>query len=138
MEVSTNGDSVAVSEDLSWALQIGDLETVKEQIQKFAKENSDWNVNNSTNGRTLLHKACDYGHLDIVEYLIQNGANIDKKDNFGITPLLCALWENHLKVAKYLIDNGATTTLLTPEGLKYYECTEDLEMINLLKQLEGQ
>lgn len=26
------------------------------------------------------------------------------KDNFGITPLLCALWENHFKVAKYLID----------------------------------
>jgi len=26
------------------------------------------------------------------------------KDNFGITPLLCALWENHLNVAKYLID----------------------------------
>lgn len=39
MEVSTNGDSVAISEDLSWALQIGDLETVKEHIQKFAKEN---------------------------------------------------------------------------------------------------
>lgn len=25
----------------------------------------------------MLHKACDYGHLDIVEYLIQNGADIN-------------------------------------------------------------
>ncbi|XP_050438309.1 myotrophin-like [Adelges cooleyi] len=138
MDVCTNGDSMAVSEDLSWALQIGDLDTVKEQVQRLCKENGSWNINNSTNGRTMLHKACDYGHLDIVEYLIQNGADINKKDNFGITPLLCALWENHLKVAKYLIDKGATTTLLTPEGLKYYECIEDLEMINLLKQLETQ
>lgn len=33
---------------------------------------------------------------------------------------------------------GATTTLLTPQGLKYYECIEDTEMINLLKGLETQ
>jgi len=25
----------------------------------------------------MLHKACDYGHLDIVEFLIQNGADIN-------------------------------------------------------------
>ncbi|XP_015374244.1 PREDICTED: myotrophin-like [Diuraphis noxia] len=98
----------------------------------------DWNINNVSNGRTMLHKACDYGHLDIVEYLIQNGADINKKDNFGITPLLCALWENHFKVAKYLIEKGAITNLLTPQGLKYYECIEDSEMINLLKRLETQ
>ncbi|KAL4135538.1 hypothetical protein QTP88_007144 [Uroleucon formosanum] len=140
MEVCTgeNGNCAVASEDLSWALQIGDLDTVKEQLQRLAKENGDWDINNVSNGRTMLHKACDYGHLDIVEYLIQNGADINKKDNFGITPLLCALWENHFKVAKYLIDKGAITNLLTPEGLKYYECIEDSEMINLLKQLETQ
>lgn len=27
-------------EDLSWALQIGDLDTVKEQLQRFVTENS--------------------------------------------------------------------------------------------------
>lgn len=37
----------------------------------------DWDINNVSNGRTMLHKACDYGHLDIVEYLIQNGADIN-------------------------------------------------------------
>lgn len=34
-------------------------------------------MGNSINGRSLLHKACDYGHLDIVEYLIENGADIN-------------------------------------------------------------
>lgn len=37
----------------------------------------DWNIKNVPNGRTMLHKACDYGHMDIVEYLIQNGADIN-------------------------------------------------------------
>jgi len=41
MEVCTNenGNSAVASEDLSWALQIGDLDTVKEQLQRLAKEN---------------------------------------------------------------------------------------------------
>jgi len=37
----------------------------------------DWHINSFTNGRSLLHMACDYGHLDIVEYLIKKGANIN-------------------------------------------------------------
>jgi hypothetical protein len=41
MEVCTNenGNCAVASEDLSWALQIGDLDTVKEQLQRLAKEN---------------------------------------------------------------------------------------------------
>lgn len=38
MEVCTNENTNA-SEDLSWALQIGDLDTVKEQLQRLSKEN---------------------------------------------------------------------------------------------------
>lgn len=41
MEVCTNenGNCAVASEDLSWALQIGDLDTVKEQLQRLAIEN---------------------------------------------------------------------------------------------------
>lgn len=41
MEVCTGetGSCAVASEDLSWALQIGDLDTVKEQLQRLAKEN---------------------------------------------------------------------------------------------------
>lgn len=30
----------------------------------------------------MLHRACDYGHLDIVEYLIKNGADINVSIKF--------------------------------------------------------
>lgn len=41
MEVCSNENTnqAVASEDLSWALQIGDLETVKEQLQRLATEN---------------------------------------------------------------------------------------------------
>lgn len=41
MEVcpNENANSAVASEDLSWALQIGDLDTVKEQLQTLARKN---------------------------------------------------------------------------------------------------
>lgn len=39
MEVCANENSSNGSEDISWALQIGDLDTVKEHLQRHAKEN---------------------------------------------------------------------------------------------------
>lgn len=38
-----NINKTVASEDLSWAFQIGDHETVKEQLQRLAKEN--WVIN---------------------------------------------------------------------------------------------
>jgi len=47
MEVCTNENGNCASEDLSWALQIGDLDTVKEQLQRLAREN-----------RVIIFKSC--------------------------------------------------------------------------------
>ena len=37
--------------------------------------------------RTLLHWACDRGHLSIVEYLVDEGHDINCKDTDSLTPL---------------------------------------------------
>lgn len=41
MEVcpNENANKSVANEDLSWALQIGDLDTVKEQLQRLVREN---------------------------------------------------------------------------------------------------
>lgn len=39
MEGCANVNTSNASEDISWALQIGDLDTVKEQLEKHAREN---------------------------------------------------------------------------------------------------
>lgn len=55
---------------LAIATKIGDLEVVKYLVQ---------NVNNLSNCRYALIYALRYGHLDIAEYLLDNGADIDDK-----------------------------------------------------------
>eukprot|EP00919_Chromeraceae_sp_WS-2016_P003590 GHVR01008694.1.p1 GENE.GHVR01008694.1~~GHVR01008694.1.p1 ORF type:complete len:123 (+),score=13.34 GHVR01008694.1:185-553(+) len=43
----------------------------------------------------------------LVKLLIDIGANVNAKDNKGITPLIVASIEGHLDVIKLLIDKGA-------------------------------
>ncbi|ORY21449.1 ankyrin, partial [Neocallimastix californiae] len=61
------------------------------------------------NGKTILHYACMYEDIDFVQFLIKHGANINKEDMEGNTPLYYAYKANYLnnELILYLIDNGA-------------------------------
>ena len=43
----------------------------------------------------------------MVQYLVQQGADINQADNDGITPLSVASSEGHTAVANYLREQGA-------------------------------
>lgn len=51
-----------------------------------------------------LENASRYGHLDIVKFLVKNGANVLANSNAAI---LFALRNRHFDVVKFLEDNGA-------------------------------
>lgn len=56
---------------------------------------------------TALAYACKYNHLDIVKYLVENGAKINETVNTGSTPLAVALLAGYFDVADYLIQHKA-------------------------------
>lgn len=59
-------------------------------------------------GSTPLHEAAIHGHVDIVEWLLDNHVmEIDTKDNAGCTPLHRAIQFGHMNVVKKLIEKGA-------------------------------
>ncbi len=50
-----------------------------------------------------LHSACKYGYLEIVKALVEAGADTERRDNLGRSPVhYAALW-GHKKVLVYLI-----------------------------------
>lgn len=62
----------------------------------------------SAGGGTLLHAAAMHGNIEIIEFLIEHGINIDTVyDSGGATPLLVAIYHNKTKNAEWLINNGA-------------------------------
>ncbi|OUM65003.1 hypothetical protein PIROE2DRAFT_60299 [Piromyces sp. E2] len=88
-------------------------------------------------GNTLLLSLCSKsdGQDKIIKYLIDNGADVNKKNKHGDTPLIKAIrtWKND--IVKYLIENGADVNKVDKEGNSplinaYY--SENIPIINYL------
>ena len=67
------------------------------------KHNVDINIEGYEE-KTPLHYACEYGHLQIVEYLISKGANVNAKDKYGNHVIHYASKLGHLPIVQYLIE----------------------------------
>ena len=56
---------------------------------------------------TLLLASARWSLLPLVSELLSKGAEIDKQDRFGYTPLMLAVKRGHTAVTRFLIDQGA-------------------------------
>jgi len=58
-------------------------------------------------GMTALVFAAREGDLDTVKVLVEAGADVNQKTNYGWTPLLTATNNKNYKIGKYLLEHGA-------------------------------
>jgi len=85
---------------------------------------------------TILHEAVRLGQADIVKSIIKNNPNINKKDNFGETPLVDAVRFNFTKIVKLLVCNGADKNVTTLENISLFKMAirnENKEIYDILK-----
>jgi len=54
-----------------------------------------------------LEDACYYGNENVFFFLIRHGADINKEDNCGRTPLFWACRNGNEKIFNYLLEHGA-------------------------------
>lgn len=81
-----------------------------------------------TNNATALIMAAKGGHVRIVELLIENGADPDKRDSNNNTPLLWAIKNGHFEIVKLLIKNDASIDLDV-----VMQCKDHSQCINMIK-----
>jgi len=73
-------------------------------------------VNVVCRGTTPLVEACCYEDIDLVRCLVENGADIDRPDDNGITCLMASVHGISTEVALYLLEQGASINAVDKSG----------------------
>lgn len=60
-----------------------------------------------TKGNTALHYACGMSNIALVVWLVEHGADVNKRTDAGMTPLQCVGGANGEQIRRYLISKGA-------------------------------
>ena len=105
-DLKPKGDSI-------WsAAAEGNLNAVK----KYLAEGIDINAKGGSLKSTVLLSATLYDQVEMVECLIQNGADVNAKGEDGATALHAAAFLGQYQVAKILIQNGADVNARNNDG----------------------
>jgi len=65
---------------------------------------------------TWLHVAAKHGRLDLVEFLIKRGTNVNVKGGIsGGAPIYLAASQGNVEIVKYLLSHGAEMDVSEPE-----------------------
>lgn len=109
-------------------------ESTKEEICNEATA-----LYNEVQGKTLLHGVCENNDIQLVELLVEHGADINCRDAEGFTPLHVAAIRGQVKVVKKLVELGADDNLTTLDGKDaayLAELNEETEIEEFLKSNE--
>ena len=92
-----------------------------DEVQLQLDAGTDVNEENAI-GYTPLHYAAGVGRIDILELLIEHGANINATDssNKGATPLDYAHWKGQTEVIEVLKTTSPKAFLLAPKDTPLY------------------
>ena len=115
----------------------GDIETVRQLVD----DNPAWIHTVGSHGRTMLWEAAYRGRLEMVQFLLERGADINLpgcyhiQHRIEITPYCVARYEGRDPVADYLLQHGATLDIHTAAYLKDYDTVRshldtDADLIN--------
>ncbi|XP_026989395.1 protein phosphatase 1 regulatory subunit 12C isoform X2 [Tachysurus fulvidraco] len=119
----------------------GDTEEAKEMLKELqiisnGDKMSGQDMVNSSNadGISALHQACIDGSMEVVVFLLSQGANVNQVDNEGWTPLHVAASCGNMEIAEYLLQRGASLSLVNCDGDVPLDIAKDEAMEALLQQ----
>ena len=90
---------------------------VLERVTQLVEQRANKNQIGRDDQRTALCTAAKDNHFAVVQYLVEQGADMEKGDCFGQTPLIWASFKGHLDVARYLLEQGADRDKARTDGM---------------------
>ncbi|OMH81465.1 Ankyrin repeat-containing protein [Zancudomyces culisetae] len=115
-----------MSENIWVSIADGNVDRVKELISadvQYANIQDD-------NGYSPLHAASSYNNLELIDFILQNGGNVNILDNDGDSPLhVC----ESVECAIHLIKNGADYKILNKDGFNAIQAIGINDQIEVAK-----
>lgn len=113
------------------------FEKTYEIVNQLIRYGADVNVPDFIEQSPLLLAAHNYDFVEVVETLINAGADIDffPKGSVHCPPLMAAIINKNVRVALYLIDKGAKLNIQAQDGLAALHCAVFISNIPVIKSL---
>lgn len=124
------GDSTALID----AVDCGNVEIVKYLVENGADMENMNNIWGNTALMKIANAVCVKSEIciEIAQYLLDKGANINAKTRNGWTALMYASDYGYLDMVKFLVKNGADINAITDEGYTALNVALDKEVENFL------
>lgn len=87
-------------------------------------------------GYTPLHVASHFGHVNMVRFLIQNGADVNAINSHGYTPLHQAAQQGHTLIVNLLLEHQASPNVTTNQGQTALSIAQRLGYISVVETLK--
>jgi ankyrin repeat protein len=131
-------DKVGNEKTTALIASVNNINLINLELVKYLSTNSDINHREKTEeGFSALHHASIMGFSDIVEHLINSGADVNQLENEKESPLHLAVLNGNYETVKILIQNGAKTYIKNNEKKTPFDLANgDPQMINLMKRGE--
>ena len=97
-EVNPDGDYIRVSVA---------SQKIEKEIDSKTKTDTDGKEEEIRIGRSALHLAAQYNHLEVAKLLLERGAKVDPRDKNSHTPLCHTLSPGHDEIAALLLKHNA-------------------------------
>ncbi len=118
-----------------------DVGKVKKLIDAGADFNDFWSWDEGKNGKTPFIWAIEEGYPEIVEYMIQHGANVNIPAPYGdrdLPIMLAAIGDGSLDLIKLFLKYGADTSLTNNKGKTLIMYAAEYRNTGILKILLGE
>ena len=78
-----------------------------DEVKKIVKKDPEMVHAKSKHGDVPLHLAVDAGEIEVVDYLLSKGGELNDRTKYGRSPLHRSAWKGQLEMAKFLVGKGA-------------------------------
>ena len=109
-----------------------DLELFKNKV----KELDNINIQNKY-GWTLLHISIRRDRRDMVNFLLDNDADINKVDGVGWTPLMESIMDDKPSLCKLLVEKGADKSIANARGVTAPMLAQKFARSNMFEYLNS-